>query len=243
VLLNKDGSDTCPIVLISHLYIDMESPFNGIVAMANETRALLKAPMEFVLSDQGQEVRKAFAFASTTKPIRNKTKTQLNKELLGFSEEYALEEGGTVTPRIAAREDSHYISHNMQSCPRIDRACIDALIEQLDSRLPSFITDDNTFNIRKFSVEIAALVLTIMLSIVILKKLQHLHLSIRTSCETSYHSAYRQNNTEKISISTRQKKKIPKDLLLLRLSPGALPLKEHLTLLRFAGKQLFTCSK
>ena len=167
MLLNKDGSDTCPIVLISHLYIDMESPFNGIVAMANETRALLKAPMEFVLSDEGQEVRKAFAFASTTKPIRNNTKTQLNKELLGFSEEYALKEAETVTPRIAAREGSHYISHNMQSCPRIDRACIDALIEQIDSRLASFITDDNTFNIRKFSVEIAALVLTIMLSIVI----------------------------------------------------------------------------
>jgi len=206
VLLNKDGSDTCPIVLISHLYIDMESPFNGIVAMANETRALLKAPMEFVLSDEGQEVRKVFGFASTTKPIRNNTKTQLNKELLGFSEEYGLEEAGTVTPRTAAREGSHYISHNMQSCPRIDRACIDALIEQIDSRLASFTTDDNTFNIRKFSVEIAALVLTIMLSIVIFKKLQHLHLSIRTSCETSYHSAYRQNNTEKISFSTRKKK-------------------------------------
>jgi hypothetical protein len=53
VLLNNDGSDTCPIMLISHLYIDMESPFNGIVAMANETRALLKAPMEFLLSDEG----------------------------------------------------------------------------------------------------------------------------------------------------------------------------------------------
>jgi hypothetical protein len=58
----------------------------------------------------------------------------------------------------------------MQSCARIDRACIDALIEQLDSRLPSFITDDNILNIRKFSVEIASLVLTIMLSMVILKK-------------------------------------------------------------------------
>ena len=111
----------------------MESPFKGVVAMANQTRALLKAPMEFALSDERQEVRKAFAFASTTKPIRNKTKTQLNKELLGFSEEYALEGAWTVTPRFAAREGSHYISHNMQSYPTIDRARIDALIERLDS--------------------------------------------------------------------------------------------------------------
>jgi phosphate transport system substrate-binding protein len=171
-LMNQGGHLTWPIVLLSHFYVDKESPFDDSVS---ETRALLKAFIDFTLSNYGQAIGRQFSFAPMS-DIERPDNTSLTDEVLnqvdnlleGFTEPYRIEDAGTVETAIAA-EDRRVISvDNVKSYPRIERERLNASIATLRTDFSGFVREDNTLNDKTYGVAIAALLLTIIQFVVLI---------------------------------------------------------------------------
>jgi ABC-type phosphate transport system substrate-binding protein len=171
-LMNQGGHLTWPIVLLSHFYVDKESPFDDSVS---ETRALLKAFIDFTLSNYGQAIGRQFSFAPMS-DIKRPDNTSLTDEVLnqvdnlleGFTEPYRIEDAGTVETAIAA-EDRRVISvDNVKSYPRIERERLNASIATLRTDFSGFVREDNTLNDKTYGVAIAALLLTIIQFVVLI---------------------------------------------------------------------------
>lgn len=162
-LIYQSGSNTWPIVLLSQFLVD-KSPAQD----DGGTRALVKAFVDFALSDAGQALGRAFMFDPLPSGVRNRTRQEVDNKLMGVNKEFTLESAGEVIPGLANVSGGRFISRNMKNYARIDRALLTERIEALESGVSSFIKEDDTLNNKTYRVAVAALVLTVVQLVIIM---------------------------------------------------------------------------